>query len=87
MRIASYRPSSPIFAFSSDKQYMRQLSLIRGVTTFEVANDVDINVAIYHANMVLKSHKMVNTGDRLVFVVGIPMNEREPVNTVYISTV
>lgn len=87
LRIASFRPASMIFAFSPDEHFIKQLSLVRGVEAFPIAKDIDINNATVAAMRTLKSKGYIKKGDKLVFVVGIPMNKREAVNTVHITEV
>ena len=85
--IASHRPDAMIFAFTVDDLIMNQLSLVRGVDGFPVDKKIDINEAISQAIEILKKHRLVKKGDRLVYVGGIPMKKREPVNTINITTV
>jgi pyruvate kinase len=87
LRIASYRPNSKIFAFTSDRQIMKQLSLVRGVESYVIDKNININKAIEKSIDTLKRHKVVSQGDRLIFVVGIPMNKREAVNSMHIAEV
>jgi pyruvate kinase len=86
-RIASYRPATKIFAFTSDEQVKKQLSLVRGVEAFPVDTKTDIHAAVNQAWRSLKSSGLVKPGDRQIVVAGIPMEKREPVNTIYISAV
>ena len=65
---------------------MKQLSLVRGVESFPVDRKIDINEAISQAIEILTEHSLVKKGDRLVYVGGIPMKKREPVNTINITT-
>jgi pyruvate kinase len=85
--IASHRPDAKIFAFTVDDLVMNQLSLVRGVDGFPVDKKIDINEAISQAIEILKKHGLAKNGDRLVYVGGIPMKKREPVNTINITTV
>lgn len=87
MNIASHRPNAKVFAFTVDDMVMKQLSLVRGIDSFPVDRKIDINEAISQAIEILKKHGLVKTGDRLVYVGGIPMEKREPVNTMNITTV
>ena len=87
LQIASYRPKSKIFAFTSSDMVMKQLSLVRGIAGFPVDSKIDVNEATDHAIEALTNQNLVQKGDKLVFVVGIPMKKREPVNTIHISTV
>jgi len=87
INIASHRPNTKIFAFTVDDIVIKQLSLVRGVASFPVDQKININEAISQAVEILKDHALVKTGDRLVYVGGIPMKKREPVNTMNITTV
>lgn len=87
LRIASFRPNSKIYAFTSDDHIMKQLSLVRGVDGFPIDKNIDINKAIEISIEMLKNNGMVSSGEKLVFVVGIPMNKREAVNSIHISEV
>jgi pyruvate kinase len=86
-KIASHRPNTRIFAFTMDTQVMHELSLIRGVQAFLIAEEVNINDAIDHAIKVLKRYALIKAKDILIFAGGIPMNKREPVNMIKIVTV
>ena len=87
LKIASHRPSSKIFAFTSGDHVMKQSSIIRGVSAFQLGEIVNVNDAIDQATDMLRKKGLVNKGDKLVFVAGIPMPKREPVNMVKISVV
>ena len=87
LRIAGFRPNTRIFAFTADDLVMKQLSLVRGVDGFPVEKKVDIREAMDQAIEILKHHNLIKTGDKLVYVGGIPMSKREPVNTINIATV
>lgn len=87
LKISSHRPDAKIFAFTVDYHVMKQLSLVRGVNSFQVSKNVNINDAIDQATEILRKRGLVNEGDKLVYVGGIPMQKREPVNMVKISVV
>lgn len=87
LKISSHRPDAKIFAFTVDDHVMKQLSLVRGVNSFQVSKNVNINDAIDQATEILRKRGLVNEGDKLVYVGGIPMQKREPVNMVKISVV
>jgi pyruvate kinase len=87
INIASYRPSTRIYTFTVDDLIMKQLSLVRGIDTFPIGEEVNINEAIDYTTNMLKKNGLVEKGDKLVYVAGIPMKDREPVNTIHIKTV
>lgn len=87
LKIASHRPDAKIYAFTVDDHVMKQLSLVRGVNSFQMNKNVNINDAIDQTTEILRKKGLVNKGDKLVFVGGIPMHKREPVNMIKISVV
>ena len=87
INISSYRPNTKIYAFTVDDLVMKQLSLIRGMDSFPVDQKININDAIGYTIKILKKHGLAKQGDKLVYVAGIPMKDREPVNTIHIKTV
>ena len=87
IKIASHRSDSKIFAFTVDDRVRKQLSLVRGVLGFPIDENVSINEAIAQATEILKENGLVTKGDKLVFVGGIPIRSREPVNMLKISIV
>jgi pyruvate kinase len=87
IKIASYRPNSRIFAFTSDDLVKKQLSLVRGVESYPIDKKINIHEAIDHAFDTLKKERLIKRGDKLVFVAGIPMIKREAVNTINILEV
>ena len=87
INIASYRPNTKVYAFTVDDLVMKQLSLVRGLDSFPVDQKVNINEAISYTIDILKKHGLIKQGDKLVYVAGIPMKNREPVNTIHIKTV
>ena len=70
-----------------DARVLRELSLIRGIQAFHIAEEVDVNYAINHATEVLKETDLIREKDILIFVGGIPMNKREPVNMIKVAVV
>lgn len=86
-QIASYRPKADIYAFTPGKHIMSQLSLIRGVQPFYLEPESTINESIKQATDILKQKGLVKIGDVMVFVGGIPMVKKGPVNMVKIVAI
>ncbi|MBN2487022.1 MAG: pyruvate kinase [Bacteroidales bacterium] len=86
-KVASHRPKANIFAFTPFEHVMAQLSLLWGTRAFYLEPEISINDAIAHSVEILKSQGIVKQGDVLVFVGGIPMKVRGPINTMKISRV
>ena len=86
-KIASHRPKANIYAFTPFDFVMSQLSLLRGTQSFYLEPESSINDAISHSVDILKSKGIVKTDDVLVFVGGIPMRTKGPINTMKIARV
>ncbi|MBN1117721.1 MAG: pyruvate kinase [Bacteroidales bacterium] len=86
-KLVSNRPKANIYAFTPNKQIMTQLSLLRGVQTFYMEPEQHINEAIYHSTEILKKYGFVSVSDIIVYVGGIPMRLRGPINTMKIAMV
>ncbi len=85
--LASMRPKSNIYAFTPNKHVMSQLSLVKGVQTFFLEQDPLINDAIANANLILQKQGYVKHGDVMIYVGGIPMLKKGPVNMMKIAEV
>jgi pyruvate kinase len=86
-KVASHRPMANIYAFTPFEHVMSQLSLLHGTRAFFLKQETMINDAIAHATDILKSEGIVKPGDVLVFVGGIPMRIRGPINNMKIARV
>jgi pyruvate kinase len=86
-KLASNRPQAKIFAFTPFKYVMTQLSLLRGVESFYLEPESSINDAIAHSTEILKRKGYVNTGNVLVYIGGIPMRIKGPINNMKIEVV
>lgn len=87
IQVASMRPNSNVFAFSPNPKVMTKLSLVRGLQAFYLREDPLINDAINNVNLILKDAGFVKPGDVMVYVGGIPMMVRGPVNMMKIDVV
>lgn len=87
LKIAANRPKANIYAFTPFEWVMTQLSLIRGVQGFLLAKETHINDAIAHATEALIQKGIIEHGDVIVFVGGIPMKVRGPINNMKIAIV
>ncbi len=86
-KLASHRPSARIYAFTPFKHVMTQLSLLQGVECFYLEPESSINDAIAHSTEILKKEGYVLPGDVLVYVGGIPMRIKGPINNMKIAMV
>jgi pyruvate kinase len=86
-KISCYRPSSHIFAFTSNLPIVKRLSLVWGVRTFFVENVDHINQAVELSIEILKKEGLIKTNDIVVHVGSIPMIEHGRTNMMKISCV
>lgn len=86
-KIASNRPMANIYAFTPERKIMTQLNLLRGVQSFFLEPVQNVNDAVAQATKILKQTKIIEPGEILVYVCGIPMKEMGPINNMKIAVV
>jgi len=84
-RIASHRPDAQIFAFTSNEELIRQMSLLWGVQAFNAEDFVFTNDAIQFTLDYLKENKLANSNELLVHVGSMPLNRKGQTNMVKLS--
>lgn len=87
LKIASYRPSADVFAFSSNKKIIKMLSLVWGVRAYYLPFESHINQAIPHTIEILKEKGILETNNVVIHVGSIPIKERGQTNLIKISYV
>lgn len=86
-RIAKYRPTMPIIAFTESDEVLRQLSLVWGVTGIKLEQLFDTDRSVRLMQDYLREHGHVIPGDRVVLATGIPVAKRGRTNMVTINTI
>lgn len=84
-RIASYRPKANIFAFTPNKQKLRQLSLYWGVNAYLCDDFLYTNDAVEYTLKTLHLSKIIEAGEIVVSVGTLPMNKKGNTNMVKFS--
>jgi len=81
LRVARYRPQTPILAFSSNAATLRKLQLVRGVIprSCEKSDSLDEQIR-YMAGKALRE-KLIDLGERVVITAGLPLNTVGTTNT------
>jgi pyruvate kinase len=81
LRVARYRPKTPILAFSPKQATVRKLQLVRGVIPrcCTQSNSLD-NQIHYIAHKALKE-KLIDLGERVIITAGLPLNTAGTTNT------
>ncbi len=84
-RISSHRPTTDIFAFTSNKRLLNSLSLLWGVQAFHMDYFEKIDEAIAHTITFLKERKLVEEGQVVVHVGSTPLVKRGQTNMIKLS--
>jgi pyruvate kinase len=87
LRISSHRPESDIFAFTNSRNILQYMTLIRGVRAFYMDKYEDLEDAVSESVKILKDKKLLASGDCVVFVGSIPLNEHGKTNILKVSYV
>ncbi len=86
-KIASQRPKAPIFIFTSNKQILTQINLIWGVRGFYYDKQVSTDHTIADIKYLLKKQGLLETGDLVINVASIPLEELGNSNMLKLSYV
>jgi pyruvate kinase len=86
-KLSSFRPKSPIFIFTHNKPYINTMNLIWGVKAIYYNKSESTDATIRDLEMILKSNGYVETGDMIVNLAAMPINELGRVNTIKLSEV
>jgi len=85
--LARWRPSTDIFTFTPNPRILHTLSLLWGVRAFYYRHHEGTYETIQGILRILKDLGYVETGDRVVFAVSMPLRARRRTNTLHITTV
>jgi pyruvate kinase len=86
-RIAKFRPNVPIVAFTESPIVRRQLNLVWGVESVQLDQIFDTDKSVKVMEEHLKTHGLVNSGDRVILATGMPIAKRGRTNMVKVSTI
>ena len=86
-KIASLRPKSKIFIFTSNRQILTQLNLIWGVRGFYYDKTVSTDHTIADIKHILKKEGILNTNDLVINVASMPIQEHGKSNMLKLSNV
>jgi len=85
--IASYRPNTNIFVFTGNKNLLRQLSLVWGVSTFIYKKYESTDGTIQDVNDLLKELHLVDQGQIVINTASTPLHQKGKTNTIRVSEV
>jgi pyruvate kinase len=86
-KIASQRPKSPIYVFTSNRQILTQLNLIWGVKAFYYNKQISTDSTIYDIKQLLKREGLLSEGDLVINIASIPLEEMGGSNMLKLSYV
>ncbi|MCY3866579.1 MAG: pyruvate kinase [Chloroflexi bacterium] len=86
-RVAKERPSTPILCMTPNTKTQRRMALVWGVTSLQVQEFTTIDEMISIIVRTAHDRRLVNRGDRLVIIAGVPFGIDGQTNLVKIHTV
>ncbi len=86
-KIASQRPKAPIYVFTSNMSILTQINLIWGVQGLYYNKRISTDDTITDIQRILKEKGLVNTGDLVINIASIPLEELGKSNMLKLSNV
>jgi pyruvate kinase len=86
-KVASQRPKSPIFVFTSNPKILTQLSLIWGVKAFYYNKRISTDHTIADIKYLMKKSGFLESGDMVVNIASIPLEDLGGSNMLKLSYV
>jgi len=86
-KIASQRPNTNIFVFTSNKKIMAQLNLVWGVKAFFYNKRISTDHTIADIKYIMKSEGYLNIGDLVINIASIPLEDLGSSNMLKLSYV
>jgi len=85
--IARHRPTMPVYAFTDDPRVVGQLGILWGTKGFAIPFQPDTDEGVNTVRRVLKEEGLVNAGDLIVIVAGMPLPEKGRTNMIHVSRI
>jgi pyruvate kinase len=86
-KIASQRPKSTIYVFTSNKQILTQLNLVWGVKAFFYNKQISTDHTIADIKYLLKKEDLLKEGDLVINIASIPLEDLGSSNMLKLSYV
>ncbi|WP_299618116.1 pyruvate kinase [uncultured Tenacibaculum sp.] len=86
-QISAWRPKSHVIAFSSEKRILGKLNLLWGVRAYYYDRDLNTDDTVKDINEIIKEKNFVKTGDFVINLTSMPVEERGMVNTLRVSQI
>ncbi len=84
-QISAWRPKSHVIAFSSEKRILGKLNLLWGVRAFYYDRELNTDATIKDINEIIKEKGFVKTGEFVINLSSMPVDEKGMVNTLRVS--
>lgn len=84
---SSYRPNANIFVFTSNKSLINKMNLVWGSRAYLYQKTTSTDETIDDVEAVLKSNGHVKSGDIIIVLASMPIQERSRTNTIKINIV
>jgi len=86
--LSRLRPRMPIFAFLSDERLYNQLALNWGVSPFlHSGTGTRLDAVVDEAVAICKREKLLEPGDKVVIVAGLPLAQQGSTNMIRVETI
>jgi len=87
LKIAGHRPKTKIIVFTANRQIMNQMSLVWGVEAFYYDNMESTDQSFKDIQNILKDSGYVESGDLVVKIASMPIEEKGFTNMLKLSTI
>jgi pyruvate kinase len=87
IKTSSYRPKAYIYAFTNHHTILNTLSLVWGVKAFYYEGGKTTDDTVLETKNILKKHKYVKRGDKVINIASMPAEERGMTNMMKLSKV
>lgn len=86
-KIASQRPTAPVYVFTSNRNILTQLNLVWGVQAFFYDKTVSTDHTIADIKYIMKKQGLLKLGDLVINITSIPLEESGKSNMLKLSYV
>jgi pyruvate kinase len=86
-KVATCRPTVPVFACTPEPETFRQLSLVWGVTSALVGHHTDYEAMLAEARLRILERGLAQSGERLVVTAGVPFDMPGTTNLLKVEAV
>ena len=86
-QISAWRPNTHVLAFTTEKRILGKLNLLWGVRAYCYDEDLSTDDTVKDINRIIKEKGYVNSGDLVINLTSMPVEERGMVNTLRVSEI